>query len=571
MVFEFAVPPAALLDPYLTGGPGSHWCHSLRMKKVLTRVCKGWRRTALWFLYKDVTLRRAGQVFLFSRTLQTRTMGPLVHSISLLCYVPDHIRPAVSRAVADILTACTQLNTLRFGHDFLPHYFLQSLFSMSVEDEAFLSAVHTVGPRIQGFYSEHNFRDYSVTYPLRFLENFPNVQSLSLALHEKTWDSNYSALRFPHLRALSLTFLDIKDLASHIDILQRWDLPALRTLSIDAMYCTTPPDSYMGSLVSFFRTHGQNVLDLDFGPSIATRGDYTLPGDAPLREAALKRIMESIEQMVSLCPCLRYLALPCSLTWETSLGEILKARNPHIYVDLWGIPSRHDDYVSQALDSSSLEGYRGVRFIDWSLYNHDMGKFTRTTTSSAPIIFRVYNTHIVQTHFAIFSSDVSTLYLRRLLGMEAEEESNEGNENDNSGGRDESEHREQTKPQWFTVQKWKSGLPEFDFEERLEYAYVVDSDSDSGSTEEDLWEDAEGNRDTRRPDSGDFQPREEDEEEEEDDDFIKECIREAALELKAMAEPEESLTEADILEMYSATLDVGCVEYVPWPVGDILA
>ncbi|KAH8104802.1 hypothetical protein BXZ70DRAFT_618372 [Cristinia sonorae] len=554
VVFEFVIPPAPFLNPSLVLGPNSNWCEALRMKKVLTMVCKGWRQPALWLLYRHVTLRRVGQVFLFTRTLQSPQIVPLVRSISLSFHVPvpDHIRSLVSRSLTTTLKKCTQVKTLRFSHDFIHHYFTQTVFHISTEDDAFLAVLREVGPRIQGLHSEKVYGFPAVTYPLRFLSCFPNVRSLSISLHKETWSTADPALRFPHLEELSVTFHTIEDLASHIGMLQRWELPSLRQVTIDPTTCTTPPNRYMESLVSFFRTHGQNLADLIIGKDIATCVDKKA---IPETLAVHKEAMVSIERIVALCPSLRYLALPGPM--ETSFVELIRDRTPHVHLDIWGPP--RGDVINVLRTMDDYRTYNGIRLVDWDLFAHDMEDVPRflfrppsvEETSSGPITHNIYNKHIVQTCYGLYlvgqSSFLDNLRERFEVLMA---EAGEGEEDD-----EDSEMRRHI--------NWSEAPQEFDFEERLEYAYVVDSDPDSDS-EPSGAEDNNGGRFN----TSEYQPREEEEEEEEEEEFIEECVREVALELALFKDAEvvdEVLTEADMVEMYSATLEVGCVEYVPWP------
>jgi len=64
------------------------------MKKSLVLVCQQWREAVLPFLYRNVVLRRVGQVVAFARTLQSSSLvvAPLVHSVSFTLFVPNYLR-----------------------------------------------------------------------------------------------------------------------------------------------------------------------------------------------------------------------------------------------------------------------------------------------------------------------------------------------------------------------------------------------------------------------------------------------------------------------------------------------
>lgn len=456
LIYEALLPPAPFLNPPTYPNPTSPWIEDLKMRKALTQVCKRWRQIALQFLYQDVTLNRVGQVFAFAWTVQSSSsiIAPLVRSISFICpHIPNHLRALVSNSATKILKYCHQVTALRFGPEFLNHYLQKATFDLSVDDELFIAALRDVAPKITVLRSEQQPilsppSTGSFTQPLRFVSTFPSLQSLALPLSGKQWGWKSSALYLDNLEEFTL-WLTEKNVESNIAVISGWTMPRLRRVDIRTTFPPLGRQSYSDALDAFFHCFGTNVKELNFGfsflvpkPPDDVHGDY-------LQMAAM------IEQLVASCPSLEYLS--CPPCCQESLLRKLFLRDPPVQLDMWGTPRQ----IRFIPDSEII--YPNIRIIDNTLLNTpDLPRYLLRplkieTSNVPPIIHHVYDAHIVQTSFAVFqlgSENWNEAELRKAL-------------------RDDDRR--------VKMQRWVSGLPEFDFDERVEYAYQVETDSDSDS------------------------------------------------------------------------------------------
>ncbi|KAH8104804.1 hypothetical protein BXZ70DRAFT_618450 [Cristinia sonorae] len=487
LIFGFVIPPSAFLDSSLHPGPNSLWCKALRMKKSLTMICKPWRRVALPFLYSEVILRRAGQVIAFSRTLSCapRNVVPLlVRSVSFSCYVPGNIRSLVSRHAAIILQLCRRVIGLQFSPNFLNHYFRISEDTRTTDDDAFLTALHTTGPRIHALVT--HFDDFpspthgvdpatacsphsSMTYSLPFLSTFPNLHSLTLPLSMQTWAEGSLPISFHRLSELNIVLLDATDeqVKSYSMAMATWSLPSLTRVGVrfhyDFFLCSRDPCS---GLPPFFEAHGPQIRELDFGPLVSLWGcsnEWCQPESRHNRRDQVAS--KVIPPLIALCPSLRYLGLPASATNihdsenDGHIDRIMAVCHPDVQVDLWARDLTSSFYRN--FWGSGKESRRNIRLVKRTLSS--LPNLPRilsrcgTSEQQMPdtVVHRVYDAHFVEAGSILCRiGDLSKEDLQVLL------------------------NRHSLSPEEAEI--WESGLLEFDSKERPPYAYQVDSAEDTG-------------------------------------------------------------------------------------------
>lgn len=89
-VFDYLALPPGILDYSLLYGPHSGWLRMIRTLKSVALVCKSWHAAVLPLLYRNVVLRRVGQIAAFARTIRSapRTIAPYVRSLTLCSGTP---------------------------------------------------------------------------------------------------------------------------------------------------------------------------------------------------------------------------------------------------------------------------------------------------------------------------------------------------------------------------------------------------------------------------------------------------------------------------------------------------
>ncbi|KAI9057461.1 hypothetical protein FKP32DRAFT_1689174 [Trametes sanguinea] len=119
-IFLSTIPPDHAYDPSVLSGTYNSWLVSVKTRKALPLVCKSWYGPASEALYRDIVLRRMGQICALARTLRSCrvTYGPdharLVQRIRLAhCIVRSTCMDAVREDLTLILESCTHL--IAFG------------------------------------------------------------------------------------------------------------------------------------------------------------------------------------------------------------------------------------------------------------------------------------------------------------------------------------------------------------------------------------------------------------------------------------------------------------------------
>ncbi|KAJ7282841.1 hypothetical protein C8J57DRAFT_1296688 [Mycena rebaudengoi] len=120
IIFRYASAPSWLLNRngYLEASH-SILCSDLRMKIAIMGVCKNWHQIGIELLYKNVALRRIGQLPAFVRALEGRVgLGALVCRLNLSCFVPRGYSLLFQRETQKLISLCPRLEHIAFNPPF---------------------------------------------------------------------------------------------------------------------------------------------------------------------------------------------------------------------------------------------------------------------------------------------------------------------------------------------------------------------------------------------------------------------------------------------------------------------
>ncbi|CAA7262237.1 unnamed protein product [Cyclocybe aegerita] len=115
-IFQRAIPPSWLLDPALSLGPDSSWSVALRLKKSIIAVCRTWNSIGLPFLYADVDIRRVHQLASLLETIRKRPgeLGRLVKTLNVSCYVPQVLAGTFTRYLEALFPLLPRISTFAY-------------------------------------------------------------------------------------------------------------------------------------------------------------------------------------------------------------------------------------------------------------------------------------------------------------------------------------------------------------------------------------------------------------------------------------------------------------------------
>lgn len=124
---ELSLPAKLFLDSALHCGPQSPWSQSLRTWKSLVLVCRNWHAAATPYLYRNVVLRRTGQVPALVKTLKdNEDFDSMIRYLTISCYVPDEWDEVMNDNVAYLLSKCHNIRSL-----YLLSFFTQWLHALT--------------------------------------------------------------------------------------------------------------------------------------------------------------------------------------------------------------------------------------------------------------------------------------------------------------------------------------------------------------------------------------------------------------------------------------------------------
>ena len=389
----------------------------------MTLICRHWRPITVPLLYRDIVLRRVGEVFAFAETLhsQTTDYGAFVRSLTLMCYVPQNLQTLYRTAVQDILSSCTNLSELTFGRTFpdvtTPRPYRAR--TLTAYDFILCQSIRDVILRLSTFKIHDELNPIlragrNVFYPFGFMKRLKNIVSLDFPLYPQgdsksltlntNWLREFRGLELPSLKEITFRHDDI---AGDFDVLSTWVLPCLKRVNlVDHWCCTLSSHDDLPlrpqQLTQFFLSHSNTISEL-----CMTR----LWGSS--NHGTLRTEVQKILTQTPLLDALTYLVLP--LAWIVS-DEIFYAlpideRADTLQVDLWSDDWAEDEVLHYLVDlESGASKYRpNVRILDYELEHitslpaiFPPAMRGGITPDRLPIVHDIFGLHIVQTPFAVY-------------------------------------------------------------------------------------------------------------------------------------------------------------------------
>ena len=359
-IFDYLVPPPGILEYSLSYGARSGWCCMIRTLKSVALVCTSWHEAVLPLLYRDVVLRRVGQVAAFARTIcsSPETFVAHVRSLTICCMVPDRWVSVTRRFLERIVEGCTRLDTLSFQGTFpLTEMFeledtVQSESSTRSENNsALVSILHRVS-------SLHLF-DRGYYGPIPDFQYFPlpegvcaNLTSLSVFVDDTL---GISLVQLPNLDTLVL-YTPFAYHGSSYYLPQSWDLPKLKSLRF-RLERNNQTNSV--SVFDFCTKYSSSLSNLDFALS---QGQISL---------------QSQTSAAALCSNLEHLVLAVGPPFDSRMKDsIYRLRNSQIFsqdIRLVDIVIKQDTphrkRFRHSLDRNGC-AWTHVRYLDEHLLSH---------------------------------------------------------------------------------------------------------------------------------------------------------------------------------------------------------
>ncbi|KIP05164.1 hypothetical protein PHLGIDRAFT_165365 [Phlebiopsis gigantea 11061_1 CR5-6] len=324
LVFEATIPPEGFLNPQLGLGYDSPWERSLRTRKALTLVCRQWYNVAYPFLYRDIVIRRVGQIASLGWTLrQSPKYYAEIRRLTLLCYVPEIMRDFAQTSVSALLISCTSLQSLSVGPTFsamldcLPCVACRPL-SRTEGFEAATQRVHEL---------EYNWRfEYTGSieahhYP-SFVSNIGSWNNITrLTLFIPSPANTTQNVRLESLRILSFATAEgVSPRLHDLHLFISWDLPQLSELRFRPFIDMV---RVPGSLVAFIcKQPGLRILDL---------GCCSVNSLGPADTVSL---YACVQEALTVCPAIRHVVLPARFG-NVHLADSPLLDEPLEHVDVW--------------------------------------------------------------------------------------------------------------------------------------------------------------------------------------------------------------------------------------------
>ncbi|KAG1749864.1 uncharacterized protein EDB91DRAFT_1110029 [Suillus paluster] len=370
-ILESTLPPTVFLDASLSGGPFSPWCMAQRIKQSVVLVCKFWREIGTVLLYREVHLRRIGQIAALWRTLQGNArFGEMIMDINVSCLVTPHYFVMFDEALRRILKMSPNASRVYLNMDMslcdvficsLHRYDLSKVVHLDIGDEIHLSDI------------------------LPCLPQCKNLTILSLSIHTYQQD-DVEFLTLERLQELQITVKSPSrcNLNFLHTMAQKWKLPCLCRFMV---YEHRPRPHQVPQYIYFLDVHGKHLTALSI--------------TAPLDTLAHDLRVQHVQMVLDCCPALEHLALFPPMTetpgpgpaHEPILGmqhiQILLDRcstldaslAPHgktllhktlRWIDIWATwhPSAPDpDVIRVSWKSQCFPQLKAIRLLDWALLN----------------------------------------------------------------------------------------------------------------------------------------------------------------------------------------------------------
>ncbi|KAF9235077.1 hypothetical protein BU15DRAFT_26793, partial [Melanogaster broomeanus] len=316
-IMENAVPPSVFLDPSISRGPFSAWCQKLRQLKYFVLVCRWWRDVGIDLLYRDVVIRRIGQIPALLRSLEANPMlGPMVRSLRVDCFVPRGYNLVFEGGLNQIYAFCTQNTHLVLNHDTEGNF-----PDLPIIDGSILSSI--VDLEIGS--------GYPLPHMIPLLVQCTSLVCLTITFQGFVSPDDIPATHFTCLEELHCTCASEGNVLAVIST--RWSLPGLRRLSVIHHANKISDMDYY----SFLRQHGKNLTCL----SICAWPLYH-------SDRLFRCEYMNIQRFLDLCPSLNHFAV------SDSYHEPCLSHPTLEYIDIWNKLRNENTLASHA--SSCVEG-----------------------------------------------------------------------------------------------------------------------------------------------------------------------------------------------------------------------
>ncbi|KIJ63969.1 hypothetical protein HYDPIDRAFT_28865 [Hydnomerulius pinastri MD-312] len=342
-ILEYATPPNSFLDASIRPGPYSPWAQALRQLKSFVLVCSMWWDVGIEFLYRDVTIRRIGQIPALLRTLTANPkLGLFVRSLRTDCFI-FNLRgydDVFEQGLAQILSYCPYNTVLGLSCRAPANY---SHFP-ELPDATWLSLRKLeIG---QGHSLPH------ISASLALCSNLVSLSILFDGHSNDTFDA--TSVQLDVLEDLHFT-RGIENCgettsASFFRVVsEQWSLPRLKRFT-----------------VLWIKIHREHVSEMDCHPLLIAHGknlthlSILIQGTTGIR--VLAQPMD-IQRLLGVCPSLQHLALH-----QIACPDYLS--HPKLeYLDLWAPLSRSTLSEQRSLHEgfsqrSCMPAFRKLRFLD---------------------------------------------------------------------------------------------------------------------------------------------------------------------------------------------------------------
>ncbi|KIK46402.1 hypothetical protein CY34DRAFT_800409 [Suillus luteus UH-Slu-Lm8-n1] len=363
-ILEFALPPTVFLDASLTCGPLSAWCLAQRTKKSLVLVCKFWREIGTPLLYREIHLRRIGQVAALLSTLRGNTrLGEMILDINVSCHIMPQYLVMFDEAFQHILGMspnATRLS-LRMG--------VRDLLVSSMRQYDLSNVVH-----LDVQVGNERLSDILLCLPqCKHL----TILSLSFDTYDKGYDKHLTLNRLQEFQ-ITVMWSSRRELDFLDAIARKWKLPCLCRFTI---YEWRPKPSQVSKYLNFLDAHGKCLTTL----SITAPLDRTQCADEPLLH------LQHVQAVLDRCPALEHLALFPPMTEVAGSHEpLLGMRNIQKLLDncsspMHGRPLSHKTLrwidiwatwhpfapnpssIPVSWKSQYFPQFHAIRLLDWAL------------------------------------------------------------------------------------------------------------------------------------------------------------------------------------------------------------
>ncbi|KAF9235079.1 hypothetical protein BU15DRAFT_32168, partial [Melanogaster broomeanus] len=277
-IMENAVPPSFFLDPSIGRGPFSAWCQKLRQLKYFVLVCRWWRDVGIDLLYRDVVIRRIGQIPALLRSLEANAvLGPMVRSLRIDCFVPRGYGAVFEGGLNQICAFCTKNTRLVLNNSTEG-----GLLELPKIDGSILSSIVDleIGP------------GYPFPLVISLLVQCTSLTRLTISFQGFVSPDDIPTTHFTFLEELHCTCTSEGNLLAVIST--QWSLPCLRRFSIIHHAKNISDMDYY----SFLEEHGKNLTYLSICAWPLDKSDWLFRHDRM-----------DLQRFLDLCPSLNHFAI----------------------------------------------------------------------------------------------------------------------------------------------------------------------------------------------------------------------------------------------------------------------